>query len=420
MKSKVIFIIVPSYSNNKWLDAKMMQITKAFISILNLDNAPVEIVSTYNDINNYLDKAEYIVVSTAGNVIIERDHLYNKIHSIPSTVGLLGHLLQFKENETPYFHEQFFIINTKAFTHLDFSNYNAIAPKLLRSEEDMHDGHAPLYLTLGEETELIGKFGTKIILDCLQAGYEVRNFDQDWRYPTLANDYITVKDYKLPTRGYCYPKLHSDLFAECLRTLTLDPNLDESQMLFITATKQILDFKVLNVWQYDPTPIVNSSKKVVSTANGMLGEIIAWNSGATSITFYDKNPNNIEFKKHLYANWNGIDYDTFAKDWAESKGLALEPTFDIDIEKSIKPKEEVSASIFLDWNEWKKRVTVNFLHCDIISSIDELLVYLDNNAIIHTSTILNIFPFTSILYDEDTIEDVRKKITNTKARWIES
>ena len=74
-----------------------MQITKAFISILNLDNAPVEVVDTYNDINNYLDKADYLVVSTAGNVIIERDHLYNKIHSIPSTVGLVAHLLQFEE-----------------------------------------------------------------------------------------------------------------------------------------------------------------------------------------------------------------------------------------------------------------------------------------------------------------------------------
>lgn len=398
----------------------MMQITKAFIGILNLDNVPVEVVNTYDDINNYLDKADYLVVSTAGNVIIERDHLYNKINSIPSTVGLLGHLLQFEADETPYFHEQFFIINTKAFTHLDFSNYHAVGPKLLRSTEDMHDDHAPLYITLGEETELVGKFGTKIILDCLQAGYEVRNFDQDWRYPSLPNDYVTVIGYKLPTRGYCYPKLHSNLFAECLRTLTLDPELDESQMLFITATKQILEFKVLNGWQYDPTPVVESSKKVVCTANGMLGEIIAWNSGAKSITFYDKNPNNIEFKKHLYANWNGTDYDTFAKDWAQSKGLSLEPSFDIDIQKSIKPKEEVTSTIFLDWNKWKSSVDVNFICCDIVNSIENLLGYLDNDAIIHTSTILNIFPFTSILYDEDTIERARNEIIKTKAKWIES
>ena len=90
-----------------------MQITKAFISILNLDNYPVEIVSNYNDINNYMDKAEYLVVSTAGMVIVERDHLYNKINNFPSNVGLMAHLLQFPEDTTPYMHEQFFIVNTK-------------------------------------------------------------------------------------------------------------------------------------------------------------------------------------------------------------------------------------------------------------------------------------------------------------------
>ena len=31
---KVIYIIVPSYSSNKWLNDKMMQMTKAFIGIL--------------------------------------------------------------------------------------------------------------------------------------------------------------------------------------------------------------------------------------------------------------------------------------------------------------------------------------------------------------------------------------------------
>jgi hypothetical protein len=419
MKSTVIFIIVPSYSNNNWLNAKMMQITKAFISILNLDDAPIEVVDTYADINNYLDKADLLVVSTAGNVIIERDHLYNKIHSVPSTVGLIAHLLQFKEHETPYFHEQFFIINTRAFKHLDFDDYVSIAPKLIRSEEDMHDGHAPLYVTLGEDTDIAGKFGTKIMLDCLQAGYEVRNFDQDWRYPSLANDYVTVKDYKLPTRGYCYPKLHSDLFAECLRTLTLDNSLDEAQMLFITAAKQVLDFKVLNYWQYDDVSSVKPTQHVICPATGFLAELLAIKSGATRITFYDINKNNLEFKKHLYSSWNGIDYESFATLWASERGLSMEPTFELDMEKAKEPIAQTTAQIFNQWNTWRN-IKVDFVHADLIKDIGKVLTYVDDTCIIHTSTILGIYPFTAIVHSEMDIEIAKDAIKQTHAQWIRS
>ena len=419
MKSKVIFIIVPSYSNNSWLDAKMMQITEAFISILNLDHAPVEIVNTYADINNYLDKADYLVVSTAGNVIIERDHLYKKIHSIPDTVGLLGHLLQFQENETPYFHEQFFIINTKAFTHLDFDDYTGIAPALVRSEEDMHDGHAPLYITLGQETRLEGKFGTKIILDSLQAGYEVRNFDQDWRYPELANDYVSIEGYRLPTRGYCYPKLNTNLFAECLSTMTVKPGLDEAQTLFITAVNKILEFNVLNYWQYDDAPYVVPAGHIVCPATGFLAELLAVYAGASRITFYDINKNNLEFKKHLYENWDGNDYDSFAKAWADERGLALEPTFGLDMEKSIGPTIRTKLYVFSNWQELRS-AKVEFVHADLIKDIDKMLTYVDKDCIIHTSTILGIYPFTAIVYSKEDIDSAKLAIEQTGAQWIKS
>ena len=419
MKSKVIFIIVPSCSNNSWLDAKMMQITKAFIGILNLDNAPVEIVESYADINNYLDSADYLVVSTAGNVIIERDHLYHKIHSIPSSVGLIGHLLQFEENETPYFHEQFFIINTQAFEYLDFNNYTGQGPALVRSKEDLHDGHAPLYITLGSQTELSGKFGTKIISDCLQAGYEVRNFDQDWRYPDLANDYVTLEGHRLPTRGYCYPKLNTELFAMCLQDMTVRPGLDEAQVLFISAVNKILEFNVLNYWQYDDAPLVHYADSIVCPATGFLAELLAEYSEAKRIVFYDINRHNLEFKKHLYAHWDGNNYEAFAKDWADAHGLALEPTFGLDMEKSIGPMIRTKLDIFSKWNEWRN-IPIECVHIDLVKDIDKLLTYVDDNCILHTSTILGIYPFTAIVHSEEDIESAILKIEQSPAQWIRS
>jgi len=47
-----------------------MQLTKAFINILNVDVDPIEIVEHYDDCNRFLDKADYLVVSTVHAAIL--------------------------------------------------------------------------------------------------------------------------------------------------------------------------------------------------------------------------------------------------------------------------------------------------------------------------------------------------------------
>jgi hypothetical protein len=399
----------------------MMQITKAFMSLLSMGDYPIAVVKEYDEINQYLTKADLIVVATAGTVIAERDHLRLKIDTFPSNIGLMGHLLQFEGDLTPYMHEQFFIINTRAFRHLDFKASTDTGLELLRSDEDMHDGHAPLTITLGKNiVSRDMRFGSYLISNCLENGWTVRNFDEEWRYPKLANNYVTLENVRLPTRGYCYPKLNTETFARALSNMEIMPGLDEAQILFISAVKKILNFNVLNVWQYDATPHVSKASKVVCTANGFLGELIAFNSGATELTFYDKNPNNIEFKKYLYSQWDGNNYDTLAEQWAVTNNLAVEPSFDIDKEHSQIPMQEVKEKIFPIWKEWKKSVTVNAVHCDIVNDPDFIIKDLTSDSIIHTSTILNIFPFTAILYDQEKIDCVIDKIKESQAIWIES
>ena len=420
MKSKVIFIIVPSYSSNEWLDAKMMQITRSFIDILNIDNQPVYVVDDYNDCNEFLDQCDYLVVSTAGNVIVERDHIYNKINSIPDDVGLLGHILQHGD-ETPHIHEQFFIINTRAIKslQLDFDERVVHGLALVRSKEDMHEGHAPLYVELGKkETIMTAKFGTKMMIDCLANGFKVRNFDMDWRYPEVSNEYVGLR---LPSRGYCYPKTNTNLFAECLKDLTLRPGLDEAQEIFITAASKVFEFQVLNYWQYDKAPShLRKKSHIVCTASGFLGELLALGSGATKITFYDINPYNLQFKRHLYANWDGTDYEKFAEDFARDRLLALEPTFGLDKEMAKPLIEETEQKLFPIWKQWREKIEIEYKHIDLIKDIDELLNSIDNDCIIHTSTILGIYPFTAIAHSQQQIDLAKDKIENTGAVWIKS
>lgn len=418
---KVNFLIVPSFSSDDWLDEKMLQITQAFIDILNVGEYPVHTLSSYNEINDYLTSAEFLVVASAGTVIVERDHIYNKMHSIPETVGLIANLLQYDYDTTPYFHEQFFILRTAAFKKLEFNGGKDQGFNLIRSYEDMHDGHAPLYITLGGKTvDRDLKFGTRIIEECLKNNFEVRNWDQEWRYPKTANDYL--KDVVLPSRGFLYPKKSTEAFAEALKKIELVEGLDDSQELFIKIIQQVLKFNVLNGWQYEFAPSV-PAKKVICPATGFLGELCAVNSGAKKIVLYDKNLHNLNFKKKLYTEWDGNDYDSFMQDYAKTCNLPIEPTFDIDIKNSVDTRDLVREKILANWKEFKQSVTVEFIDCDIIKDFSKLETHFEENTLLGTSTILTVYPFTHVIYSKEEIISTREKIQrlldSTNSVWFE-
>ena len=416
--NKASFILVPSYSDSDWLNDKMMQITEAFIGILNIEKFPVYTVDSYNDINHFLDDAEYLIVATAGTVIIERDHLWKKINSIDPTVGLMGNLLQFGV-ETPWMHEQFFIIKTAAFKELDFTTGRRKSKGLIRSVEDMHDNHAPLYLTLGEtDVDRVDKFGTRLIEHCLENGYKVRNWDMDWRYPSHFNDYIL--DVRLPTRGYCYPKLNTKTFEYALKNLELVDGLDEAQSMLIDAVIKSQRYNVVNAWQYEEALLNANVDTVIAPATGFLAETLAFKGNANKIIFYDKNPNNIEFKKRLYTEWDGKNYQDFVNQFAEENNLSIEPTLGIDVDEANRVSVIAKEEILSDWARWKQSKELEFEVCDCVLETDKLLSFVDKKAVLHTSTILTIYPFSAIMYSRDEIASAKRKLAESKVLWLQA
>jgi len=407
---KVAFILVPSFSKSNWLNEKMMQITEAFISILNIEKYPVIYINNYNDINKHLNAAELLVVATAGTVIIDRDHIWDKIHNIPNNIGLMGNLLQHGD-ETPWMHEQFFIINTKAFNTLDFSQGNIIGNELIRSEEDMHGGWAPLSISLGEsKIARQDKFGTKLIDHCLSNGYKISNWDHEWRY----NDHQYLLGERLPARGFCYPTRNTSNFEYALKNLVLIPDLDEAQTMLISAIIKVQEFNVLNAYHYEEVKVLGNADTVIAPATGFLAEDLAIKSNAKRIIFYDKNPNNIEFKRKLYNEWDGNNYNQLVLDYAKAKNLSIEPTSEYDLIQSKKYLLE-----FKDWNNFKQSKEVDFLVCDCVTNTDSLLSFIDGKTIIHTSTILTIYPFSAIMYSKEQIYSAREKIKNADISWLE-
>ncbi len=421
---KVIFIIVPSYSKSEWLNKKMMQITKSSVSFLNLDNYPVKIVQNYNDINQFLNQAEFLIVSTAGDIVIDRDHLLDKINSIPNNIGLHAHILQYENDNTPYIHEQFFIINTNAVKkiNLSFKEEYDDGIELLRSDEDMHNGHAPLYVTLGKNNiKRKMQFGSNLIEECLCNNFQVRNFDLDWRTARNFSGYLK-KNTKVQSRGYCHPKKSTKIFENSLRTLTIRPELDEAQEIFINLINEMLEYNVLNVWHNHAIP--KFSKKInhiLCPASGFVGEMLAIKHDAKKITFFDINKNNLNFKKQLYLTWDGMDYDLFATTWARTNDLLTEPSFEIDKNYANIYSQETKNDFFSNWCSKSKEFKIDYIYEDLVGS-EKIINSITENSLIFTSTILGMFLPTAIMHDEhkikNTIEKIQKKIKETNSIWV--
>lgn len=416
--NKVSFFLVPSFSSSKWLNDKMMRITKRFLATLNMSGYPVHEIADYHDLNKYLEIYDYLIVVTAGNIIIERDHLWKKIHEIGENVGLMGNLLQHGD-ETPWMHEQFFIINTQAFTKLDFSTGETESWEILRSTEDMHDGHAPLYFSLGEnKITRQDAFGTKLIEHCLLNGYSTSNWDMDWRYPPHLNEYIL--DVRLPSRGFCYPTRATKEFEYALKNITMVPGLDEAQSVLMDALIKAKQMNLINVWHYEQAILDESVDTVIVPATGFLAETFALIGNAKKIVFYDKNKNNIHFKRTLYEEWDGIDYDAFAKEYADVNNLSTEPVFEIDAVRAKQLSTVITERVFTDWEDWKNSKEFLFLDCDVITETDVLLKQAHGRTVLQTSTIFSVYPWTEIFYESDVIEQAEEKIKESTVIWIQT
>ena len=434
--NRVIFITVKTYTNSDWLNKKMLQLTLAGQHQLGEGRYPIYVVDKYEDIAQYLDQAEWLFVETAGDIVVNRDHLWTKIHNMPEDVGVMGHLMWYPEDTTPHLHEQCFILNTKVFKNfnLKFSDcYKDRGPQFVRGAGDMNNGHAPLSILLSEDiAERDIGFGTKVIEHSLLKGYKVVNFDAEWRYPDFHKDFVAIDDlvddldldkdrFKLASRGYFYPTTGPELFEECLRTLTVSPELEETQRLVISILRKFLSFEYVNIWQWDNNSPHIQADVVISPANGLLGENMALSSNAKKIVFYDVNPNNIEFKKDLYSKWDGVNYQEFGENWARARNLDIEPRL-TSAQGGAELLMKDNAQVFKNWNKIKN-LKVEF-HClDFLDNIDKLLST-NNNFFLHTSTIMNYFIITNIRHDQEKIDMLRNKIENycktLNGKWIES
>jgi len=401
---KVLLCTVREHTNNQWLNDKLLQLTHSQQVGMSEGRYPVIVIDQVDELNKFIDHYDLIFVQLAGDIIFEPEHLLNKLINFPMDVGLMGHLIWYP-NELPYLHTQCFTINTKALCgkKLDFTTGNDVGRLLIRSEFDMHDGHAPFWISYGDEVgprELL--FGVKIFTTVLDNGYKVCNYDDEWRYPEASvfdpfitpelRKWLTYWDFKrIAARGYCYPENNTDLFAEAIQKMETLDKLDELHKFWIEGFKAITigHEKVVNLYHADANAPLTEANRVLCPANGLYGEIEALNTGADTIIFFDFNKNNTDFKKHLYTNWNGVDYKTFAETWASERGLIIEPRLESS-QKFVKAMESDYRRVEENWNVIKKK-TIEIHNINLITDIKMIIERIVNKSVIHTSTILTYY-----------------------------
>jgi len=431
--NKVISFLIKTPIDDKWLADKVLQISLSNMTSFIENRYPIEIIDDYDQLNSYINQAEFLFISAIGAVIIDYDVIWNQLHSIPDDVGLIGHIIWYPYETTPHLADHMFIIRTAALKEkqINFKETSTQEKKFIRSVKDMHDDHAPLWVELTDEiVQRDSKFGTSLLSLILENGYKVRNFDKDWRTAKRKNLILPNESCpgleKIPTKGYLYPKINSKLFSYCLKNLVIHEELYDAQKECILIFKECLKFNVLNAYHYDNT-MTNfrdycngeNANLIISTANGFQGEAMALFNGAKKIIFYDKNPNNIKFKKHLYENFDGNNYESFYQKYAQENNLRIEPETDkeiLDVEDQMLFTNEV-----LEKWDIVKTFEKEFITGDLFDIIDQLLYKIEEKTLFYTSTIISQYLLTRILRsDEDILlltEKIEHRISATNSFW---
>jgi len=412
--------IVPSLCNNVWLKNKMYQLTLCQQHQLVDQQYQVVTLDNFNDINLYTSTAKWLFIQSAGDIIVDRANIWDLLHSLPDDVGLIGHILWDPTEVNPRLHHQCLIINTDALKGklLDFNSTLLVGKEFIRSEESMHGNYCPAWVSLGNnDISREPKFGTDVMSLILENGYRVINFDSNWR--TVKNaDYLS----HMPSRGYFSPELGTELFAQCLKSLTLDDRLELEQYAALAVLKNEAEYNILNALHWDGYPNVGSVNTVICPANGFMGECIANDNNASKIVFCDVNLNNIDFKRKLYAEWNGIDYEKFYTDFATERNLIIDPYTDHAKENALLQIDNVTKVID-NWSKFKN-MDVEFIHGDIVDMIDVILNKAEGRTILHTSTILNYYVWSNLKHDLEKMHSVRDKIegkfNGTDSVWFET
>jgi hypothetical protein len=291
--------------------------------------------------NEAKKKFNYALFVKSGTIFTDWEQ-WQQLLSIYPHKGLIAHIIWHPDN-TPDINDQCWFVDLTKFTLVDLDN--PVTYKLpQRSEKNLHDDYTPLWITPGStDNEITGSgLSAHLISQSLNRGDAIVNWNNSAR---------DIKKFIYQDPGESW--------------LTEYFELSEHQLW-------VLNNETISV------PLVNS----LLTPGSGLYWIVAAMLGVTNIHVVDISDTQIKFCKHVWQNWSGKNYGSFAWDFIQHNQIIhFKLDFLNDVDQSWYKTNFVShvnqsvATILTNhnitdstgqWNRARKNCSIQFTQSNII------------------------------------------------------
>ena len=205
--------------------------------------------------------------------------------------GLIAHIIHYPGSE-PCMHEQCWFMDLSLFDASSWTETDLTYASPIRSQDNIHDDYTPLYLRPGPEDQkqhyIAENFGQSLIAHHLNNGRAVVNWSQK------------IRQHKM----YMYSNEPTQRSAW-----------HQAMANYTTLAEE--QFWVLN---NEPVKLL-LGKNLLMPAAGIYWLANLVQPTTQSISLVDISRRQIAFANHLWQNWDGIDYGSFAWDYVAANNL---------------------------------------------------------------------------------------------------
>jgi len=293
-------------------------------------------------------KVDYVYIVALGHRVSINDHLTAAVACLEnSNHAALAHILQDDPDHDSQFyslHHQCMLIDLNKWqqagsppwgTNTRVVDYTL--PAISRSQENFHDKYTPYWIAPSSEPTKqysgVLREGWQLIKGLIESGQSIGNFPQEIR---------NLKMHLYPEFGGPFERIIVDGIDE------IPTNFNQRQYL------QFTNFKAAQqtVFVYNTDPMRNESKLIYNKSTRLdniyavaagfkplqLLDACQYHSG-TRVVYFDYSQSALNFKKWLWENWDGKDYN-------EAIGY-----YKTQIDTQFRPIWFVGKDYDMQWNE---------------------------------------------------------------------
>ena len=391
-KSKIVFICMDTMYKIQRTWTKELIKNIADYQVQNITSSGYDLLTAITE-ENGLKQCEkdytHAVVYTV-DTEFEGDKFFTYLEELVKTdFFIAGHILDRKEGYYEL-HEQCYVINLKKWVEYDYPDIGAevenekhLKAVPIRSEENYHDNHTPLWIKPGKEM------------------IEYKDKWHGWNILNVALDNdedIVIFDQKVRDSKKCYYAEYDSDFQENSQRIYQKYNFAANRLYYPTNTEKLQDVNIKG-------PI----SQLIVPASGFNWLLYLDKYGHdenTEVIFYDYNPNALWYMKETINKFNGHDYHKFLKGLIKDKA----PDW-------FQSKQEIVTrfSKVAKLRHLKDDIKTKFIQCDLLNEFN-IDINNDENTIFNISNIFAYEPTVAFITAKQRLEKENKLLRILKEK----